>query len=228
LYVFPASRPVAVNAPRHILQGRQAADTAPLRCLGYAACSELLASPHDVDPRPALQERFGLGSKWPPGSGLDPLLAEVGNASLEALRGEYSALFEVGDDGPPVPIRAQLSDDVRTGAREEVVRYYEHFGYALGEKFAWQPDHLSVELEFMHFLCFRECQAATPADALPFQLAQSDFCERHLAPWLPALASRAQQVAPDSLYSRVVRAVADYVADDGAWQLSTIRESPAR
>jgi hypothetical protein len=84
LYLFPASRPGAVNAPRHILQDRQAGDTAPLRCLGYAACSELLASPHDVDPRPALRERIGLGSKWLPASGLDPLLAEVGNAALEA------------------------------------------------------------------------------------------------------------------------------------------------
>ncbi len=223
-----ASGPGAVNAPRLMLPGRQAADTAPLRCLGYAACSELLASPHDVDPRPALRERLGLGSKLQPARGLDPLLVEVGNASLEALRAEYSALFEVGNEGPPVPIRAQLSDDVRTGAREEVVRYYEHFGYALGEKFAWQPDHLSVELEFMHFLCFQECQAATAADALPFQLAQTDFCLRHLAPWLPGLATRAQQVAPGSLYARVVEAVAAFVAEDGAWQHSTIRESPER
>ncbi len=198
-----------------------------LRCLAYAACSELLASPHDLDPRPALRERIGLGEALPAARGLDPLLAELGHAELEGLRAEYSGLFEVGSEGPPVPIREDLQPGRGGGVREEVVRFYEHFGFVLDEKFAWQPGHLSLQLEFMHLLCFRESAAADAALALPFQLAQSDFSTRHLASWLPQLAARAQDVAPDSRYARVVDAVRTFVLADGAWQAATIVGPPA-
>jgi DMSO reductase family type II enzyme chaperone len=193
-----------------------------VRCLAYAACSELTASPHELDPRSQLRGRAGLAATLRYAGPLDALLLEVGDAPIDLLRAGYSNLFEVGDQGPPVPIRAQLAPDARAGALEEVVRYYEHFGYVLGEKFAWQPDHLSVELEFMHFLCFHESQASNGAEALPCQLAQADFATRHLAPWLPTMAARVHEVAADSLYARVIDAVAGFVAADAAWQLGTI------
>ena len=211
--------------PGRIVKGRQAAETAGLRCLCYAACSELVASPHEVDPRPALRGRIGLGEAVPHARRLEPLLAEVSGADLARLRSEYSGMFEVGSQGPPVPIREDLQTGQRAGTREEVVRFYEYFGYVLDEKFAWQPDHLSVELEFMHYLCFREAEAGSEADALSFQLAQADFSERHLAAWLPLLADKVDQLATGSLYSRVVGAVRDFVLADCEWQMATI--SPA-
>jgi DMSO reductase family type II enzyme chaperone len=216
-----------VNPQRHVHAHRDTAQSAPLRCLAYAACSELTASPHELDPRPSLLGRIGLGAALRHASDLDALLLEVGESPLEMLRSRYSNLFEVGDSGPPVPIRAQLAQGARAGALEEVVRYYEHFGYVLGEKIAWQPDHLSVELEFMHFLCFHESQASGSAEALPFELAQADFANRHLVPWLPAMAARVHEVAARSLYARVIGAVAGFVAADAAWQLGTIGTTDA-
>lgn len=196
-----------------------------MRCRAYAACSELLASPHEVDPRPALRARAGLGAGWSQARHLDTLLTTLCSVELVPLRIEYSGLFEVGDEGPPVPIREQLSPGTTAGNREEVVRFYEHFGYRLGEAFAWQPDHASVELEFVHYLCFREAEAATAAEALPFQLAQADFVERHLTPWLPGLGARAQQSRPGALYARVAAGVADFVVDDLAWQHATLDDA---
>ncbi|MBL8199528.1 MAG: molecular chaperone TorD family protein [Chromatiales bacterium] len=207
--------------------GRQVAETAALRCLCYAACSELLASPHEVDPRPALRERIGLGEAVPHARALDPLLAEVSGAELARLRAEYSGLFEVGSQGPPAPIREDLQTGQRAGTREEVVRFYDYFGYTLDDKFAWQPDHLSVELEFMHYLCYREAQAADEADALSFQLAQADFSGRHLASWVPQLAANVDQIAAGSLYARVVAAVQEFIATDHDWQLGTIVDAGA-
>ncbi len=202
--------------------GRQAGETAALRCLCYAACSELVASPHDVDPRPALREREGLGEAVPHARALDLLMAEVGGAELARLRSEYSGLFEVGSQGPPAPIREDLQTGQRAGTREEVVRFYDYFGYVLDPKFAWQPDHLSVELEFMHYLCYREARAGDDADALSFQLAQADFSARHLAGWVPLLAANVDKIAAGSLYARVVAAVRDFVTADSEWQLGTI------
>lgn len=196
------------------------------RCLAYAACSELLASPHELDPRPALQARVGLGAQWPQAAALDPVLVDVATADLGALRSAYSGLFEVGDDGPPVPLREDLQPG-RAGSREELVRFYEHFGYTLDEHFAWQPDHLSVLLEFMHFLCWREAQAADDDAAQPFQLAQADFAQRHLASWLPPWAQRVAMQAADSPYARAAHALIGFVEADLAWQAHSIEAAIA-
>lgn len=204
------------------VSGRQVAETAVLRCLCYAACSEIVASPHEVDPRPALRERIGLGEAVLHARALDPILAAIGDSELTRLRAEYSGLFEIGSDGPPIPIREDLQTGQRAGTREEVVRFYEYFKYVLAEKFAWQPDHLSVELEFMHYLCFRESETDNEAAALPYQLAQADFSERHLVTWLPQLANNVDKLAHGSLYARAVEAIRDFVTEDLEWQRGTI------
>lgn len=193
---------------------RNVAESAALRCLGYAAFSELLASPHEVDVRAGLRERAGLGAV------LDALLAEVGSTELRQLQAEYSGLFEVGSQGPPVPIREDLQTGQRSGTREDVVRFYDYFGYVLDEKFAWQPDHLSLQLEFMHYLCFRESEQAE--EVLSYQLAQLDFAERHLVSWVPRFADQVEQHAPGTLYARIVAALRDFIAEDFAWQQATI------
>ena len=174
-----------------------------------------------------MRGRVGLGEVVPHASPLEPLLAEVSGAELARLCAEYSGMFEVGSQGPPVPIREDLQTGQRAGTREEVVRFYEYFGYVLDEKFAWQPDHLSVELEFMHYLCFREAEAGSEADALSFQLAQADFAGRHLTAWVPQLADNVDELATGSLYARVVAAVRDFVIADHEWQLATIAPGEA-
>jgi DMSO reductase family type II enzyme chaperone len=197
-----------------LVVNRETASSAAFRCLCYAAFSELLASPHEVDVRAGLLARVGLGTA------LDALLAEVGSADLQQLRSEYSGLFEVGSAGPPVPIREDLQTGQRSGTREDVVRFYDYFGYVLDEKFAWQPDHLSLQLEFMHYLCFRESEQG--AEVLSYQLAQLDFAERHLVSWVPRFAAQVETHAPGSLYARVVAALREFLVEDFAWQTATI------
>jgi DMSO reductase family type II enzyme chaperone len=207
--------------------GRDVESTAPGRCACYAALSELLASPHDLDPRPSLRDRIGVGATVAHAGALDPLLTEFVDMELASLKREYSGLFEVGNDGPPVPIREDLQTGQRGGTREDIVRFYSFFGYRLDDKFAWAPDHLSVELEFMHFLCYRESVAepGEPTGALSYQLAQYDFSTRHLVNWVPTVAHAVAASAPDSLYARVLAAGRDFVCADHAWQASTVVES---
>lgn len=195
---------------------------AAARATCYAACSELLASPHDFDPRALLATRIGACAHLPWGAALEAPVAELAGTPLESLRLAYSGTFEVGDQGPPVPIRESLRPGRPPGAREEVVRFYEFFGYAPGERFAWQPDHLSIELEFLHLLCVQEARAVDDAAARPFQLAQGDFTARHPGAWLPQFAADAAAHAGDSPHAKAARAVADFVAADLAWQLATL------
>lgn len=205
---------------RSVSEARDADRTAAARCGCYAAFSELLASPHEMDVRIALRERSGVGAGWEYAAGLDALIEECSAADSDRLKAEYSGLFEVGSQGPPAPIREDLLTGQKGGTREDIVRFYDYFGYRLGDRFAWAPDHLSVELEFMHYLAFHE--ATVGEDRLSWQLAQVDFAERHLANWVPKLAAAVAQLAPGSIYSRVLAALHEFVARDLDWQRGTI------
>jgi DMSO reductase family type II enzyme chaperone len=179
-----------------------------------------MASPHDVDVRAELPERIGAADALPFPLALDGLLREYADRDPGQLKAEYSGLFEVGSQGPPAPIREDLSTGQKAGTREDIVRFYDYFGYRLGDRFAWAPDHLSVELEFMHFLCFQEAQEST--DRLSYQLAQADFAGRHLANWVPQLAAGVAKLEPGSYYNRVLLTLGEFIANDLAWQRSTI------
>jgi len=212
---------------RSINAGREGRVTAPGRCILYAAFSDVAASPFDAQPAVA-GERLEIAALDLPYElpGLEMLLQEWRDADKDILKRDYSGLFEVGSNGPPVPIREDLHRNQPAGVREDIVRFYEFFGYGLEEKFAWAPDHLSVELEFMHFLCFREAQSYeggdNHADAISFQLAQSDFAERHLCNWVSELAEKVLQQQPDALYGRLIAAMSEFLVKDFEWQQSTI------
>ena len=100
------------------------------------------------------------------------------------------------------------------------MRFYDFFAYSLNEKFAWAPDHLSVEIEFMHYLAYREAEGGE--DVLSFQLAQHDFAARHLRNWVPELVQRIEKQQADALYGRVMGAISEFVCKDYDWQTSTI------
>jgi DMSO reductase family type II enzyme chaperone len=215
------------STDRGISDTRDACGTAPNRCLMYAVFSDIAASPFDTEPAvtgeaseiAALQLPYAL-------SKLESLLQEWHDTDKEVLKREYSGLFEVGSSGPPVPIREDLHRNQPAGVREDIVRFYEYFGYGLEENFAWSPDHLSIELEFMHFLCFQEAEmSSNDGDVLSFQLAQNDFSERHLVSWVSELAARIIEQQPDSLYGRLIAAMSEFLVKDFEWQASTIEES---
>jgi len=204
---------------------RIAQQTAVVRCAGYGTLSELVCSPHDLDPRESLSkkiqgDKIEIGKTFDYANDLDSLLREFVELDLDKLKYEYSSLFEVGSDGPPCPIREDLQTGQRAGTREDLVRFYNFFNYKLEDEFAWAPDHLSVELEFMHFLCYRE--ASDEKNALSYQLAQVDFTARHLVRWVPELTSNVANTSPDSIYHRVMGLIEKFLAADYAWQSGTI------
>jgi DMSO reductase family type II enzyme chaperone len=208
---------------RNITAARDSGGTGSGRCLMYAVFSDIAASPFDAVPVVAGEEivvsELGLPYELP---SLDALLQEWRGRDRDELKREYSGLFEVGSSGPPVPIREDLHRNQPAGVREDIVRFYEFFGYGLNEKFAWAPDHLSIELEFMHFLTFQEAELGDSDDALSFQLAQCDFSERHLVNWVSELAERTIKKQPDALYGKLIAAMSEYLVKDFEWQQSTI------
>ena len=210
----------ATMAVHRYVRNRHAAVTAPVRCRAYGLYSALLASPYEVESEDRLRTDDWAREIRPYGIDLGELTSACANTGRRMREIEYSALFEIGDAGPPVAIREQQQFRDEAGIREDLVRFYDFFGYSLGERHAWCADHLSVILEFCHFLCYRESTARK--DVLSYQLGQLDFVSRHLVNWVPVLASQIESTRPGTIYAEVVRSLRLFVAHDHRWQASTV------
>ena len=193
--------------------------TAIRRSQGYELFSLLLSSPHDLDTKSKLN---GIPSTTdlPYSLDLSDLMNEFTNQDLGELKKQYSGLFEIGNDGPPAPIREDLFLLQPAGLREDLIRFYDYFGYTLGEKYEWQMDHLSIELEFMYFLCVQEHNITE--DRLSYQLAQLDFSTRHLNNWIPNFQNTLKRISPDDLYTKIIVELNKFIENDIEWQLRTI------
>lgn len=124
---------------------------------------------------------------------------------------EYLEAFDPGASNVAVSLHeATHADQEHTGLFEELVRFYEHFGLRRLQD-AELPDHLSVELEFMHFLCRLEQHAlARDADVDSLHRAQRDFMKRHLAPLIDGVS---REISADSdNAAELVRSCAMFVA----------------
>ncbi len=210
----------AAAPARRYVRNRQTRRSAPMRCRAYALYSALLASPHEHEFTDLQADDIDTGEMRLYGMDLGDLASDYLNVGQRVRMHDFSALFEVGDSGPPVTLREQQRFTGASGIREELVRFYDFFGYVLDERCAWAPDHLSVMLEFVHFLCFRESTARR--DLLSFQLAQLDFASRHLVHWTSALADEIKVMRPDSIYVEIARSLHTFLVHDHQWQMSTV------
>ncbi len=197
---------------------RQTEITALPRATIYSLFSQLLSSPHELKPFSLSSDISfdGLPFDFYPREMIDSYL----NDDPEALRLKYSSLFEVGDDGPPVPIREDLFLAQPAKLREDLVRFYDYFSYQLDEEFQWQMDHLSIELEFMHFLIIGELRSDN--DELSFQLGQVDFLEKHLINWVPLFSKKLLILDDSDIYTKIVIELDDFLLKDQHWQKETI------
>lgn len=148
------------------------------------------------DGRIALQARELLAATHPQLEVDAAALSDAGVADDLAI--EYTRLFDVvsGAGGALCSLYgADYDDGARLRLLEELVRFYNFFGLTAEDAPAHErPDHLSAELDFMHFLCFQEAQCADDDETVDdYRRAQRDFLEHHLGKWAPLLRSRLQK-----------------------------------
>jgi hypothetical protein len=104
---------------------------------------------------------------------------------------------------------------------EECVRFYNHFGLTLAEAPRELPDHISTQLEFLHFLAFREAEAWRDGrDPGPWQRAGRDFLERHPGRWVPKLRER--------LASRSALPRRSWTGSNASWRTNAASAAPER
>jgi DMSO reductase family type II enzyme chaperone len=165
---------------------------------------------------------------------IDPsLAADVDAAALsdageeDALAVEYTRLFDVGVSGPPCPLYGGLSGGARMKTMEEAGRFYNHFGLTLSEEPRELPDHITTELEFLHYLSFKEAEALGGGeDPGPFQRAQRDFVERHPGRFVPKLRQRLEQQKPMRFFLELTRLLERYLEHELASRIALVGSVP--
>ncbi len=167
---------------------------------------------------------------------VEPSLAASGNWSAlgeaggepDDLAVEYTRLFDVGSSGPPCPLYGGLYGGARMKTMEEAVRFYNHFGLSMAESPRELPDHITTQLEFLHFLAFREAEALEgDDDPGPFQRAQRDFVSRHPGRWVPRLRERLEKNDPMPFFRELVARLEDFLAHDARHLVALAGAAPA-
>lgn len=150
-------------------------------------------------------------------------------AHFEELCADYIRLFDVGSGRgrPPCTLYGgEYAGRARLDVMEELVRFYGFFDLALSEQDRELPDHLSVELEFLHYLTFREDRALEAgADPSSYRRAQADFIERHPGQWLPVLRGKLETQTPLPFFDGLVAITAEMLRADLGY-LRSVLASP--
>lgn len=166
------------------------------------------ASPHHANPR--------MGAFV---ESVDKLQASLAGMSYQDYEVLFAQTFEVGEPQPPCPPYEGLQRKAlpRNATMLNIAAFYKHFGLAIEqqENNHELPDHISAELEFLHFLTFKEAQAREEADTellTGYVLAQNDFLQRHLFPWVPDFADKIESLHPDSILAAWAQLSANFLS----------------
>ncbi|VVB91559.1 Putative dimethyl sulfoxide reductase chaperone [uncultured archaeon] len=133
---------------------------------------------------------------------------------------EFVRTFDTGAPLPPSPpYEGFYREEPRTAVLLAVSEFYRHFGLIMSREEGKRehPDHLCAELEFLHFLAFKEAQAITdenPELLKGYRLAQKDFLGRHLVRWAPKFHDRLQSSARFPFYTELSRLTSVFLAQD--------------
>jgi len=94
---------------------------------------------------------------------------------------------------------------------------YREDGLEVAAGFNGTPDHIAVELEFMHFLVVKELDAlfAKQLDrAQNFRQKQRAFLQRHLAAWVPNFSRSVEEQAQTQFYRELAATTRMFIESD--------------
>ncbi len=161
--------------------------------------------------------------------GVDRLWPELEKVDedYDEFQSAYVGLFDVGMGGPPVPLYGGVWGGDRQRVMEEALRFYRYFGLTISSKERDLPDHLTAELEFLHFLTFKEVEALRNGeDPGSLRRAARDFLARHPARWLPKAVAKLAKIDAHPFWRAMIELADTYCRADMTYLIST--EGPVK
>lgn len=141
--------------------------------------------------------------------------------NLSALRQEYTRLFSntALTDFPPYGADYLASHIfMKAQSLADVTGFYRAFGVDIADG-TERPDHISAELEFMGYLCFKEAYAAEHGLGEAFELtveAQTRFFGEHPGRWAPLFLQRFEMVSVQPFYRALASFARAFLTSDAA------------
>ena len=158
-----------------------------------------------------VQTESTLADKGIPAAG--KFFSSLRGMSYEEVEAAYISLFTNNYPHLPCPPYGSLFTAVDSEKRLEemlaIKEFYQSHGMDIAESYDDLPDHLCVELEFLHMLCFRESEAEEAQDLeliRGVRVVEAEFLDRFLLPFATRLADLAVGSVPNNPYSDLLEA----------------------
>jgi len=145
------------------------------------------------------------------------IAGKVGPDNLEV---DYARLFVGPFNLLAPPYGSVYLEDGRLvmgNSTADVQKRYKEAGLDVATGFKDAPDHITAELEFMHFLIFKAMEATNQGDVngiVTCLLNQQSFLEEHLGAWVPEFAGNVVDNAKTAFYRNLARATEAFIKDD--------------
>jgi len=139
---------------------------------------------------------------------------------IELMKVDYAKLF-VGPFSLLAPpygsVYLEGEGVVMGNSTADVQKWYRATGLDVDAQFKDAPDHIAAELEFMHFLIFKEMEVAEQEETegvIKYLKMQRSFLEYHLGAWISDFADNVVNNAQTTYYRNLARATKAFVMDD--------------
>lgn len=149
--------------------------------------------------------------------------SECANWELNDLQAEHRRVFSnvITLDCPPY--ETLFGNDHVFGQSHvmgDIAGFYKAFGVELSRDIHERMDHLSVELEFMHFLAYKESYARCHDGLDKTQIvvdAQKKFVKDHVGRWVPLFARMLVKKADSGFFRHMAELTTDLMEFDAAY-----------
>lgn len=145
---------------------------------------------------------------------------------VDEMRSKFSRIFGYTIQSDCPPYETQYGSGEYTGANSQlagaqifeqgqtlgdIAGFYRTFGLEVSEQINERLDHISIELEFMAFLAYKEAYALASSNddkedkAQICREAQVKFLKDHLGKWVPVFTKRLEEAAKDGFYRKLAQ-----------------------
>ncbi len=138
--------------------------------------------------------------------------------ALAEFEMKFTRAFDAGIPFPSCPpYEGFYCGKPRSIVMLEVSKFYDCFGLHVSREEGRRefPDHISIELEFLHFLTYKEAHSVGTDDEKMLKgylLAQKDFLERHLIQWAPKFCFKLQNSEGMPFYTQLAQIMSRFIA----------------
>ncbi|MDE2089198.1 MAG: molecular chaperone TorD family protein [Gammaproteobacteria bacterium] len=165
------------------------------------------------------ESRRALGTLAELGADLRTALEAFSDSGRERFVAEYSGVFGFTSGGGEIPPYegpyGATNFYQEADCTADVAGFYRAFGLESSEASPERPDHIAVELEFMHFLVVKEGYALSKGWAEKGQVcreAQKVFLKEHLGRWAPVFLHRLAERTRGGVFESIANAAAAWIA----------------